>query len=671
MIRRKLTASLMMLALMLSFASVVKASDFKSGDLYYTIVSENNALVRVDKAPSNARYSGDIVIPETVTYDNKTYTVRSMEDGVFNLSDISSLNIEAPITILPYFACHACHELVSLKLPSTLEKIEQYALSGCNNLTEINLPDGLTDIEYNTFSDCKTLKAIKIPESVINISSVALFKGCTSLTEVIFENEDLSGTNAYHTFQNCISLKNIVLTRNTTTIREECYSGCTGLEKVVFPEWITTIESEAFKDCTNLTALTFGSSFQSLGSQAFSNCYNISSVTCKNRNPKPFDGTSFTNEVYNFATLTVPSGCLEAYRNCDGWKNFKNIVEEEAPYPQEISIAQGQLELYVGSPVRIEAMITPAYSSHYRVEWSAPEELALDEISLADGVAACTVTPSKAGEYELTVKCLNDNTGEIISQSTCSITVKDLVAPTALNVEISDPVVLVNQTTYMFLSVNPNDFTGNYDIILHGGDSHLEIERIYVDIHGHSSLRLRSDKAGFYAFRVALHNKDTDKDELEQWIGFEVVDVGVSFNSVEGIIRMTYGGSEGLKVAINANDGYKVHSIVLNGNDVTDQYDADEMVTVEFDPETRIPAFDIVYEQTGASDITVVENEMLKIVQYGNQIEILGARDENSPVVLYDDMGRVVQQTNSHTLTIETRGVYILMVEGRRFKFMI
>ena len=173
MIRRKLTASLMMLALMLSFASGVKASDFKSGDLYYTIVSENNALVRVDKAPSNARYSGDIVIPETVTYDNKTYTVRSMEDGVFNLSDISSLNIEAPITILPYFACHACHELVSLKLPSTLERIEQYALSDCNNLTEINLPDGLTDIEYYTFSDCKTLKAIKIPESVINISSVA------------------------------------------------------------------------------------------------------------------------------------------------------------------------------------------------------------------------------------------------------------------------------------------------------------------------------------------------------------------------------------------------------------------------------------------------------------------------------------------------------------------
>ena len=409
MIRRKLTASLMMLALMLSFASGVKASDFKSGDLYYTIVSENNALVRVDKAPSNARYSGDIVIPETVTYDNKTYTVRSMEDGVFNLSDISSLNIEAPITILPYFACHACHELVSLKLPSTLERIEQYALSDCNNLTEINLPDGLTDIEYYTFSDCKTLKAIKIPESVINISSVALFKGCTSLTEVIFENEDLSGTNASATFKNCTSLKNIVLTRNTTTIGRECYSGCTGLEKVVFPEWITTIESEAFKDCTNLTALTFGSSFQSLGSQAFSNCYNISSVTCKNRNPQPIDGSAFTTEVYNYATLTVPSGCLEAYRNCDGWKNFKNIVEEEAPYPQEISIAESQLELYVGSPVRIEAMITPAYSSHYRVEWSAPEELALDEISLADGVAACTVTPSKTGEYELTVKCLNDN----------------------------------------------------------------------------------------------------------------------------------------------------------------------------------------------------------------------------------------------------------------------
>lgn len=71
------------------------------------------------------------------------------------------------------------------------------------------------------------------------------------------------------------------------------------------------------------------------------------------------------------------------------------------------------------------------------------------------------------------------------------------------------------------------------------------------------------------------------------------------------------------------------------------------------------------------SALDITENDNFKILQHGNMIEILGAEDENSPVTVYDDMGRVVEHTNSHSITLNKKGVYILSVEGRRFKFVI
>lgn len=71
------------------------------------------------------------------------------------------------------------------------------------------------------------------------------------------------------------------------------------------------------------------------------------------------------------------------------------------------------------------------------------------------------------------------------------------------------------------------------------------------------------------------------------------------------------------------------------------------------------------------SALNITENDNFKLLQHGNMIEILSAEDENSPVTVYDDMGRDVEHTNSHSILLDKKGVYILTVEGRHFKFII
>ena len=36
-------------------------------------------------------------------------------------------------------------------------------------------------------------------------------------------------------------------------------------------------------------------------------------------------GAEFTDSVYQHSTLIVPEGCIDAYRQTDGWKEFCNI----------------------------------------------------------------------------------------------------------------------------------------------------------------------------------------------------------------------------------------------------------------------------------------------------------------------------------------------------------
>ena len=190
--------------------------------------------------------------------------------------DMENVNLET----LPSSAFRDKTSLTSVKLPKTLKTIEAYAFCCCNNLISVTIPDGMILIGNSAFDVCRNLASITIPDSVISIGNNA-FDCCDNLTSVTMGNS------------------------------------------------VTSIGNCAFDYCPNLTSITIPDSVTEIGNSVFNMCGSLTAIYCKATIPP----SSGSNIVYTYhrdkVTLYVPVGTTEAYKDADGWKEFKNIVEME------------------------------------------------------------------------------------------------------------------------------------------------------------------------------------------------------------------------------------------------------------------------------------------------------------------------------------------------------
>lgn len=166
--KQKLHSLLLMVAL-LSWSMVVAASDFDDGILKYTITSPSNLEVRCDGFTNAHTNDESVVIPETVNYNNRTYTVTMIGDGDSTYSNGS---------------CSFSSKLKSILLPNSIVTINNYCFSKCYSLTEINIPNSVTAIGDVAFRNCG-LTSLVIPESIKKIGNGA-FYGNSHLMEVFF-----------------------------------------------------------------------------------------------------------------------------------------------------------------------------------------------------------------------------------------------------------------------------------------------------------------------------------------------------------------------------------------------------------------------------------------------------------------------------------------------------
>lgn len=87
MIMKQKLHSLLLMVALLSWSMVVAASDFDDGILKYTITSPSNLEVQCDGFADAHKNDESVVIPETVNYNNRTYTVTVIGDGNSNYSN--------------------------------------------------------------------------------------------------------------------------------------------------------------------------------------------------------------------------------------------------------------------------------------------------------------------------------------------------------------------------------------------------------------------------------------------------------------------------------------------------------------------------------------------------------------------------------------------------------
>ena len=86
-------------------------------------------------------YSGEVVIPSTVTYEGVEYSVTSIGGHAFAYCDsLTSITLPEGVTSIGIYAVDHCSSLTSITLPESLTSIGDYAFYCCDALTSITLP---------------------------------------------------------------------------------------------------------------------------------------------------------------------------------------------------------------------------------------------------------------------------------------------------------------------------------------------------------------------------------------------------------------------------------------------------------------------------------------------------------------------------------------------------
>jgi len=295
-------------------------------------------------------YSGEVVIPSTVTYDGVEYSVTSIGEGAFmNCSDFTSVTIPEGVTSIGNQAFSSCSALTSITIPEGLTSIGNYAFRYCDSLTSITLPKSLTSIGISAFDGCSNLWVV-INKSDLTITAGSYGNGYVAyyariVTDsgpnlktvgdyIFYADGDTVTLFAYTGVEPSITLPSDYEGKNYSIGRRAFYD-CDSLTSVTIPEGVTSIGDYAFYDCDDaLTSITISKSVTKIGESAFHWC---SALTEVNYNGTIADwcGISFGNYSANplyyghlyidgeeVKDLVIPSGVTAikdyAFYNCDG-----------------------------------------------------------------------------------------------------------------------------------------------------------------------------------------------------------------------------------------------------------------------------------------------------------------------------------------------------------------
>ena len=229
-----------------TLASVPANGSSESGWVL-TYVYADDATAQVSGVAQTG--SGDLVIPETVEYGNKTYTVTSIaggsknkHTGVFSTSGVQSIVLPNSVTSLGICAFAGCTELTSIVLPDALTSVDEslfYADTKLSRITTVsnqssseNIYTAVAAIGANTFFQCEALENITLPAEVQTIGQGGFMK-CFSLKRVNFQGETIKNIGR-SVFAQCTALESIEIPQLTVLLEGCVFSSCTALKKVTF-----------------------------------------------------------------------------------------------------------------------------------------------------------------------------------------------------------------------------------------------------------------------------------------------------------------------------------------------------------------------------------------------------------------------------------------------------
>ena len=247
--------------------------------IYYNYINNNTELAVTYAGDwyGHYNYSGVLVIPEEVTFEERTLKVIRIDNSAFSgCYELTSITIPNSVTSIGDYAFEGCRSLTSVIIPDGITSIGKNTFNGCSSLTSVTIPNSVTDIGEYAFDGCSALTSISIPERVTKIG-IGAFYGCTSFTSVAIPNSVTSIED--YTFGSCNHLTSIIIGNSVASIGNYAFAGCRSLTSATIPENVATIGDYAFYKCYGLTSINIGNGVTSIGNDAFWECSGLTSVT--------------------------------------------------------------------------------------------------------------------------------------------------------------------------------------------------------------------------------------------------------------------------------------------------------------------------------------------------------------------------------------------------------
>lgn len=149
------------------------------------------------------------------------------------------------------------------------------AFAYCDEITNVTVPEGVLRLGNATFYECPRLQSVELPQTIIEWET--------------------------HTFQGDSALVSVNIPEGITTIPYRTFNRCVSLQSINIPEGVTSIGEWAFFDCKALTDITLACTTPPTAGEDTFNSYD--------------------------ATIHVPEGTVDSYRQHDIWGQFVHIVD--------------------------------------------------------------------------------------------------------------------------------------------------------------------------------------------------------------------------------------------------------------------------------------------------------------------------------------------------------
>ncbi len=223
-----------------------------------------------------------------------TDTVERIPSGLFHtytnlLPNVTDIVIGKNITTIADHAFIGCPKLRSFDAPAdgALKTIGVGAFENCDTLESAVLPAGVTRIKENAFTGCVNLSRLTVYSKKLKPLAIDTFAqagentdgvhvifadGVTKIPENMFycteemtahvtdvqAGKDITAIEP-SAFRDCVYLTSFTLADDSAleTIDNYAFQNCSSLKEIVLPAKLTRLGREAFYNCTGITAITY------------------------------------------------------------------------------------------------------------------------------------------------------------------------------------------------------------------------------------------------------------------------------------------------------------------------------------------------------------------------------------------------------------------------------